>query len=275
MLSIIFVYSSDRLDIFQNTICCMEDIPLFDECQKIICADGDSNIHPPGFEVVTAARRDELYCFADALNAGVGAARHETLLYLDGDRVLPRNYLGLCLESVQPGTVLYSESFFRIRRFVPLALLKNIRDDPQAHRDILTQEYRLAVPAADYGKCPFSGNACMLKKDYLAAGGFDPRYVGYGFPDTDFFLAWTRQGFAFRQVPGTELHQYHEPSVPLETYRRMNLWNGLKFCKKWGLAPEGTLKERMLEYRLTWDTGAEDISFADFARMLDQRIGIE
>lgn len=242
MISILFLYSPDRKQVFLETLSCLNDLELFADCQKIVCVDNKNNLELPSeYEIEIVARKNGQYCWANAINAGIARSHHSIFLYLDCDRILPRNYLTLCLENIGPKKVLYSEQIYKILNPLPASYLKILRDDPNNPIFLVLQE-RLPHPMADYGMTPFSGNTCMLKQDYLKSGGFDPRFRGYGFPDIDYFFTTEQQGFQFIKLPGTtELHQYHE--YPIMQYRFIdeNTWNAYQLCKKWKLTPSETM----------------------------------
>jgi hypothetical protein len=92
---------------------------------------------------------------------------------------------------------------------------------------------------ADY-RCFWSLNFAMRRDRFLASGGFDERYAGYGGEDTDFGkaldgagvpIAWIRGGLAY--------HQYHPHHMPPVHHLDSVVRNAQLFETKWGYRTMG------------------------------------
>ena len=92
---------------------------------------------------------------------------------------------------------------------------------------------------ADY-RCFWSLNFAMRRATFLASGGFDETYVGYGGEDTDFGktldqkgvdIAWMRGGLAY--------HQYHPHHMPPTHHLDSVVRNAQLFERKWGYRTMG------------------------------------
>lgn len=85
-----------------------------------------------------------------------------------------------------------------------------------------------------------SGCVAFTKKGYYESGGFDGSFVGWGFPDIDFYMSAYNQKYNFIPIECNELHLRHNYidcnySDSRSLVRLMGLYNGVKFCKKWNL----------------------------------------
>jgi len=92
---------------------------------------------------------------------------------------------------------------------------------------------------ADY-RCFWSLNFAMRRDTFLASGGFDERYVGYGGEDTDFgktlhaagiAIAWLKGGLAY--------HQHHSHHMPPVHHLDSVVRNAQIFERKWGYRTMG------------------------------------
>ncbi len=91
----------------------------------------------------------------------------------------------------------------------------------------------------DY-RCFWSLNFAMRRATFIASGGFDERYVGYGGEDTDYGktidqagipIAWIKGGLAY--------HQYHPHHMPPVHHLDSVVRNAELFETKWGYRTMG------------------------------------
>ena len=102
-----------------------------------------------------------------------------------------------------------------------------------------------APPASGLEICPdyrcfWSLNFAIRRATFLATGGFDERYTGYGGEDTDFGkildqggipIAWMKGGLAY--------HQYHPHHMPPVHHLDSVVRNAELFEAKWGYRTMG------------------------------------
>ncbi len=102
-------------------------------------------------------------------------------------------------------------------------------------------------PCDDY-RCFWSLNFAIDRETFLAHGGFDERFVGYGGEDTDFAKSLTTQGVPIRWVAGARVyHQFHRHHMPPVHHIRTVLANSRLFADKWGYA---TMEHWIRAFRL-------------------------
>ena len=86
----------------------------------------------------------------------------------------------------------------------------------------------------DY-RCFWSLNFAMQRNRFLAVGGFDEGYVGYGGEDTDFGRTVVTAGVPLRWVRGARAyHQYHPHHMPPVHHVASVVANARRFRDKWG-----------------------------------------
>jgi len=173
---------------------------------------------------------------AAARNAAARAATGEVLVFLDMDCIptptLIADYAaGLDeLDGLLMGEVMYlpggaTAGEWRYEDFAAVAVRHSDRQGPPAHGIERCSDYR----------CFWSLNFAMRRDTFLATGGFDERYVGYGGEDTDFGkvvaqagvpIGWIRGGLAY--------HQYHPHHMPPVHHLDSVVRNAEVFEAKWG-----------------------------------------
>ncbi|MHA6724001.1 galactosyltransferase-related protein [Sphingomonas sp. RS2018] len=86
----------------------------------------------------------------------------------------------------------------------------------------------------DY-RCFWSLNFAMRRTTFLALGGFDEQYVGYGGEDTDFGRIVSESGVPIRWCRGARAyHQYHPHHMPPVHHVDSVIANAARFRDKWG-----------------------------------------
>jgi GT2 family glycosyltransferase len=178
---------------------------------------------------------------AAARNAAARAATGEALVFLDTDCIpapgliadYARELAGF--DGLLMGEVMYLAGG---------ATAEGLQFDRFAASAVRHSDRRGPPPAgiercADY-RCFWSLNFAMRRETFLAAGGFDERYVGYGGEDTDFGkvldsrgtpIAWMKGGLAY--------HQYHPHHMPPVHHLDSVVRNAQLFEAKWGYRTMG------------------------------------
>ncbi|TXM95292.1 glycosyl transferase, partial [Methylobacterium sp. WL122] len=91
----------------------------------------------------------------------------------------------------------------------------------------------------DY-RCFWSLNFAVRRATFLAAGGFDERYTGYGGEDTDFGKVLDRAGIPIAWMKGgLAYHQYHPHHMPPVHHLDSVVRNAELFEAKWGYRTMG------------------------------------
>ena len=219
-------------------------------------------------EMIVAVMQDELYALpaapfpvrqihiladelplAAARNAAARAATGTALVFLDMDCIptpsLIADYAaGLdTLDGLLMGEVMYlpggaAQGAWTYDAFAAVAERHSDRRGPPSHGIELCADYR----------CFWSLNFAMLRTTFLATGGFDERYVGYGGEDTDFGKTISVAGIPIAWIKGAlAYHQYHPHHMPPVHHLDSVVRNAELFEAKWGYR---TMGHWLLAFRL-------------------------
>ena len=216
-------------------------------------------VHAPA-ELIIAVMQDEAYevpaalfpirqimvagddlPLAAARNAAAHAAIGEALVFLDMDCIpsptLIADYArGLAtLDGLLMGEVQYlpsgaTKEGWSCDDLATIAVRHSDRRGPPSEGVERCNDYR----------CFWSLNFAMRRATFLAAGGFDERYLGYGGEDTDFGKALDRKGIAIAWMKGgLAYHQYHRHHMPPVHHLDSVVRNAQLFETKWGYRTMG------------------------------------
>jgi predicted glycosyltransferase involved in capsule biosynthesis len=115
-----------------------------------------------------------------------------------------------------------------------------------------------------------SGCVAFTRRTYYDVGGFDPSFVGWGYPDYDFWMRALCYGCQFIPLKFPELHQYHErDGVPDDVFLAMNLWNGVQYFDKWMMPIGGKSLHALACHLKTSYNEARSMSLKEFIAKYD------
>lgn len=250
MISIFVMYSVDRQEALDATISCLKDMSLYEECQKTLVVDGRTDYHPEDWLIVEVPRVGE-FCWANMWDAGVGTARYPIVLYLDSDRLWPKNLLQEVVAKTTDGAFVFTTNHFLVLPGMSLDFCKEFLVEFVKDKSVIAGPPYLGGLRFDprYGQCihapgknVMSGGTAFTKRTYYALGGVDPWYAGHGaYADTDFHFTAQMAGCRFVDLQLPELHWPHkkldEANQPLgrKELHLLSLDNYLYYCNKWGL----------------------------------------
>lgn len=176
--------------------------------------------------------RHSIYHRAKACNIGVQAAKHPVVFLLDSDRVLPRDYFYRTLNELEPKELRFAGKLYQIQQ---------LTTDSQILRGkFLSKPDFKSETVQFHKKNAFSGNTAFHRDDYLAFGGMDEDYIGYGYQDNDACMRALQGGCKLTMTDDEELHLYHPEQLVVgdvvkaqrtkHAYLMMNL---VRYCTKW------------------------------------------
>lgn len=215
--------------------------------------------HPPG-ELIVGLLQEEVYELPDApfpirqmavpggvlplaaaRNAAARLATGPGLVFLDMDcipeRTLCEDYArGLAeFDGLLMGEVMYlpggaAGEGWSYDAFSMVAVRHSDRRGPPPEGIERCSDYR----------CFWSLNFAMRRETFLASGGFDERYCGYGGEDTDFGKTLHQQGVEIAWIKGAlAYHQYHPHHMPPVHHIDSVVRNAQLFEEKWGYRTMG------------------------------------
>lgn len=234
--TIVILYSPDRQEQLIKSIECWSDCIGYAEAEKILCLDGQGWT-PSEFKICNIERTNDFFCWAASLNTGVSAASNEMVLYMDCDRIIPTNFL-LQAESMlreNPKSFVYLKNLFNLKRDENVENIKMIRDNVEKFRDVLKPDHRQNNPEIFSRKNAMSGCVAFCKSHFMNLGGFDERFVGWGYPDYDFLMKALKSNSELISINASELHQKHQYTADHREFTLHNLYNMNQYVCKWDL----------------------------------------
>lgn len=267
MLTIFILYSPDRLNELVHTIYSLQEMDGYKDCQKILCVDGQTNTWPSDFEIIEVNRPESgFYCWAKMWDVAVDQAIHDNILYLDSDRILPKSFLTQVLDNIEDNAFLFPDTLYKMAKTVGYKEISVIRELRHISNSFGWLDNRVYSNPWDAiaRKNPMSGCVAFTKSTFKQSGGLDYSFQGWGYPDTDYFASTYNLGCKFIPLECTEYHLYHAYGEDHYYVSLMGLWNGLKFCRKWGYDIHPFFLKRLKEARITIEAAEECKSVGEF-----------
>jgi glycosyltransferase involved in cell wall biosynthesis len=184
-----------------------------------------SRAAPASVRVQFVTEPHDGFRLAHVRNNGARVAGGDSLLFLDGDCILPRDHLAAYLERRRPGTALLG-GCARLPEDVSHGLTPAGLADtdprtlvPPAEKRLLARRFRKAwwQTALRHPSKPrlVGNNFCVWRRDFERINGFDERFRGWGQEDDDFGLRLRAAGVRLESVLDRtfSLHVWH-PTDP-------------------------------------------------------------
>ncbi|KQN25324.1 glycosyl transferase [Sphingomonas sp. Leaf33] len=173
---------------------------------------------------------------AAARNAAARAATQAEIAFLDIDCIPDPAFVADYVDRLDGGDVLLMGEV----QYLPAAATAGGIDFEHFAAIGETHCDRAGPPVAPLGTCTdyrcfWSLNFAMRRDRFLALGGFDERYVGYGGEDTDFGRVAFTAGVPFFWTRGARAyHQHHAHHMPPVHHVGSVVANARAFRDKWG-----------------------------------------
>ncbi|MGR3486264.1 MAG: glycosyltransferase family 2 protein [Paracoccaceae bacterium] len=173
---------------------------------------------------------------AQARNDVAEAATGELLVFLDVDCIPAPSLIAdyarhtRAGEGLTMGEVMYlpageAEEGWSYERFEAVAVKHSDRQGPPEEGRRRCNDYR----------CFWSLNFAIARPDWIASGGFDTSFTGYGGEDTDFGKTLDTLGVPIWWIRGARVyHQHHPHCMPPIHHVPSVVRNAEAFAAKWG-----------------------------------------
>jgi len=239
MISINIHYSNDRLSLFEIFLSELKKLDLFYLCELIICSDGPCNLN--GYKIIEIPRNNNQYCRAYAWLNGIKASSFDTILYLDCDRILPRNFLKL-ISDIPDNAVVFPANHFRLMKNESLTSGKKRMGKHESNSKWFNLIPRTLEAKAGF-KNPWSG-CTAFKKSLFKKIYPDDRFTGMRYADVDMTMQCMQANINLTPLDCADIHLYHEPHFDSATMDATHLQNGIRYCKKWRIPLDDILVQQ-------------------------------
>jgi hypothetical protein len=229
MISFVVYFHSSRTYNLNQTL---RFLKAREKCQKeivLICNDFTIDKFPDCrlINMELSDYRKPLMC-----NEGVKRSEGEIIALLDSDRIMPEGYFCWVAENIKKGEFVSCEKSMKLTRDYTDEEISSGK--LEFYEDVRSKGWDL------WQKNLFAGNTVFYKSDYLATGGMDESFFGYGFSDNDMSRNVISKGYQAKWTPQTEIHLHHEAQVLASgmvvgsnSYMKQSWKNMCKFLKKW------------------------------------------
>lgn len=173
------------------------------------------------FPVRFTSQPHDGFRLARTRNAGARLTESDSLLFLDGDCILPRDHVAAYLERLRPGRALLGycarlpEDTSARLDTATIASTDLASLAPASERQLLAKRFRKAWWHATFrhpSKPRLAGGNCgMWRRDFEAVNGCDERFVGWGQEDDDLGLRLRAAGVRLESILDRtwSLHVWH------------------------------------------------------------------
>jgi glycosyltransferase involved in cell wall biosynthesis len=180
---------------------------------------------PAPFRVEFVTEPHDGFRLSHVRNNGARAAKGDSLLFLDGDCILPRDHLAAHLARRRPGTAQLggcarlSEETSRGLTPADIVAIDPLTLAAPAERRLLARRFRKAwwQTLLRHPSKPrlVGNNFCVWRRDFERVNGFDERFRGWGQEDDDFGLRLRSAGVRLESLLDRtySLHVWH-PTDP-------------------------------------------------------------
>lgn len=242
------MYSPDRRKAFEVMLAFLSKMSLYNRCQRTLVVDGASDTIYEGWKNVEVPRIDGEFCWANMWDAGVATAKHDKIIYLDSDRLLPAGFLQQMNQSIEDDVFVFTSNHFQLLQDMLVEECVELIEHIEQRNTVKMMgkvrfEPKFSNPVHGSGKNVMSGCTGFTKKTYYRLNGVDPWYRGHGaFADTDLHFSAKLHKCKFIDLGVLEMHYHHSKlgndgkAFDAVTLRQLSLDNFIYYCIKWKLS---------------------------------------
>ncbi len=245
-ISFITYYHSRRLDNLLQTLRFLNinHSDIISNSELVLVCQDNHQIEVEGFAEVNQILMNTPEMNVPMLtNEGVKAAKHDKIIVLESDRILPKGYFREVLDELHEGVMITTKKMKKLL-------------NPATDEEIISETFETYCDdrsvTCEFGiKNMWSGNTACMKSDFLRVGGIDSNYIGYGWADCDMTLTMEKAGIkSIYKDNYTELHLWHEGQTYGQTdQKELFINNCIYCCKKWNRAIPNFMIKEISNYR--------------------------
>jgi len=232
MVSFVIYYHSTRVSNLLQTIRFLEkrEPDLKDSELVLVCQDKQIDISSHFASTINIGLEIGTYKKPVMCNAGVRAAKHDLIVLMDSDRILPYGFFTKHTKNFPQKSMLTSVRLYKLQQ--------DYTDEQIESGEIQKVEDFKSSTNEIRKKNMFSGNTIFWKDDFLECGGMDESFVGYGYADNDITHNMLHSGIEPTYLFDEELHLNHPCSIFVEyeeitQFKIISAINGVRYMKKW------------------------------------------
>lgn len=196
----------------------------------------------------TTINTDNYLPLAKARSKAAEIARGNNLIFLDVDCICHSNLVGIFNDhlnqedALYQGSIRYLQSGWEKYNWTEESLKKQ-SSFHQLQGTEVTGKTKVSHPYELFWSLCFG----IRKKTFMALGGFDSGFIGYGGEDTDFAFTARYHNIPFYKISALAYHQYHASYDPPLNHLAEIVNNAQLFYRKWDILPMKKWLDRFVE----------------------------
>lgn len=248
-ISVCTIYAKRQLHL-QNLVKGLMRSPIQPKELIIVCMnDCLPDLPPTPFKIRAITINTNNYLpLAKARSKAAEIARGNNLIFLDVDCICHNNLVGIFNYHLNQENALYQGSIRYLysdwqKDSWTIESLEKKSSFHQLQRTEVIGKTKVSHPYKLFWSLCFG----IRKKTFMALGGFDSRFIGYGGEDTDFAFTARYHNIPFYKISALAYHQYHLSYDPPLNHLAEIVNNAQLFYRKWDILPMKKWLDRFVE----------------------------
>ena len=248
-ISVCTIYAKRQLHL-QNLVKSLMRSQIHPDELIIVCMnDYLPDLPATPFKIIaTTINTDNYLPLAKARSKAAEIARGNNLIFLDVDCICHQDLVGIFNyhlnkeDALYQGSIRYLSSGWQKYSWTVESLEEQSAFHQLQGTEVIGQT-KVSHPYELFWSLCFG----VRKKTFMALGGFDSSFIGYGGEDTDFAFTARYNNIPFYKISALAYHQYHPAYDPPLNHLGEIVSNALVFYRKWELLPMKKWLDRFVE----------------------------